>query len=337
MSKTKTALILGVSGQDGYFLTELLLNKGYFIYGLSRFITSNNIASNFRSSLSCKFENCDINNIVLLKKIIQTYQPDEIYNLASQSSPGASWDNIYDTQMINGYGALNIFEISKIFSPKSKIYQPSSSDMFGNTFESPQNEKTVFNPMNPYSISKLFAHRIANIYRNKYSLFISTGILYNHESYKRPLHFLAQKVSYGAACAFLNIENSPDLNEIGKPIVENGILSLGNLEIYRDWGHAKDFVYSMWLSLQHKTPDDYVIGTGILHSLSELCNIAYGSVNIDWKTKIQSDSDLIRPLDVLKSVADNTKAYIELGWYPKITFEEMIVDMVKYNIVRLSR
>ena len=208
--------------------------------------------------------------------------------------------------------------------------------MFGQAAITPQNEQTPFNPVNPYAAAKVYAHQMAKIYRESYGLYIATGILFNHESERRPRHFLTQKVAYGAACAALGISDSPDLNEMGRPIVQHGKLSLGNLEIARDWGYAGDFVRAMWLMLQQEHPDDFVIGTGRLHTLRALCETAYRCVDKDWRESVVSDPALVRPLESGQTLADPSKARKQLGWGPTVSFDEMVRKMVVAQMLRLK-
>jgi GDPmannose 4,6-dehydratase len=262
-------------------------------------------------------------------------RPDEIYNLASQSRPGASWDKPAETLEVNGLGAIRLFEAVRQNSPGTRVYHASSSEMFGQPAASPQDETTPFLPVNPYAASKVYAHQMARIFRDGYGLFIANGVLFNHESERRPLHFLTQKVAYGAACAALGITDSPDLNERGQPIVQRGKLALGNLEIARDWGYAGDFVRAMWLMLQQPAADDYVIGTGQLRTLRELCEVAYRVAGRDSSEHVVSDPNFVRPLDSSATVADPAKARARLGWEPTVSFEEMVARMVSAQVDRL--
>jgi len=268
---------------------------------------------------------------------VKDAQPDEIYNLASQSRPGESWARAPETLLVNGLGAIRLFEAVRNHRPQARLYHASSSEMFGVTKASPQNEDTPFNPVNPYAAAKLYAHEMVRIYRASYGMFISSGVLFNHESERRPLHFVTQKVAYGAACAFLGIADSPDANERGRPIVERGRLALGNLEISRDWGYAGDYVRAMWLMLQQESADDFVIGTGKLHTLAELCETAYRSVGRDWRESVVSDPQLVRPLEPGTTVADSGKARKVLGWQPTVSFEEMVSRMVSAQVERLRQ
>ncbi|MBA2710819.1 MAG: GDP-mannose 4,6-dehydratase [Tatlockia sp.] len=329
------ALITGISGQDGHFLTELLLEKGYEVLGFAR---SKSILDTHNSEKLANLQMIygDLSKKDDITAAIEASKPDEIYNLASQSRPGESWNQAAETLKINSLGAIYLFEAVRKICPETKIYHASSSEMFGQTQLSPQNEETPFNPTNPYAASKVYAHQMVRIYRESYGLFISSGILFNHESERRPLHFVTQKIAYGAACAALGIENSPDKNERGLPIVAMGKLALGNFEIARDWGYAPDYVKAMWLILQQNKADDFVIGTGQLHTLRELCEVAYQYVDKDWKNHVISDPALVRPLETTQTVADISKASQILGWKPSVDFEEMIKKMVQVQLKKLS-
>lgn len=304
----KTALITGVTGQDGSLLAELLLEKGYRVFGMARresWFRPNN-ASHLYGKIEVLFG--DMSEGVDIASAIQDSSPDEIYNLASQSRPGESWVRAPETLMINGLGAIRLFEAVRHACPHARVYHASSSEMFGQAKCVPQNEDTPFNPSNPYAAAKVYAHQMVRIYRESYGLFISSGILFNHESERRPLHFVTQKIAYGAACAALGVSDSLDLNERGHPIVEGGKLSLGNLDIARDWGHASDFVRAMWLMLQQEQPDDFVVGTGELRTLRQLCQAAYDHVGLHWQDYVVSDPALVRPLETGQTVADASKA-----------------------------
>lgn len=333
----KRALITGITGQDASFLAEILLSKDYRVFGLAK--KESWYRPNSSSHLSSKIEILfgDISEGVDIASALQKSRPDEIYNLASQSRPGESWSKSAETLLVNGLAALHLFESVRHICPKAHVYQASSSEMFGRITQSPQNEETPFNPLNPYAAAKVYAHHMARIYRESYGLYIATGILFNHESERRPLHFVTQKVAYGAACAALGIDDSPDLNEMGRPIVSKGCLALGNIEVARDWGYAGDFVRAMWLILQQKKPDDFVIGTGQLHTIRELCETAYRFVGKDWRDAVVVDPSLIRPLESVQTLADPTKAKIQLGWTPTFRFDKIVEKMVDYQIHRLER
>ena len=326
----RNAFITGITGQDGVFLAEHLLMKGYHVTGFSR---TNTIASHLTDKIHMLVG--DISNEADVTAAIERTMPDEIYNLASQSRPGESWTKAPQTLCANGLGAVYLFEAVRSICPTARICHASSSELFGQAKSTPQNEDTPFNPCNPYAASKLYAHQMARIYRNSHHLFISSAILFNHESEHRPLHFVTQKIAYGAACAGLGILNSPELNEEGCPIVSQGKLALGNLETARDWGYAPDFVQAMWLMLQQEKPDDFVIGTGKLHTLKQLCEIAYQHVGKDWKEYVFSDPAFIRPLETTQALADATKAHRLLGWEPSMSFQAMIKNMVDAQTKRL--
>lgn len=331
----KRALITGITGQDGSFLAEFLLARGYTVYGLARresWFRPNN-ASHLAGRVEILFG--DMTEGIDIASAVQDARPDEIYNLASQSRPGESWARAPETLMINGMAAIRLFETVRHACPGAKVYHASSSEMFGRTTEVPQDEGTPFNPQNPYAAAKVYAHQMARIYRESYGMFIATGILFNHESERRPLHFVTQKIAYGAACAALGINDSPDLNERGRPIVEQGRLALGNLEVARDWGHARDFVRAMWLILQQAEADDFVVGTGIVHTLRDLCDAAYAHVGLDWREHVVSDPALVRPLETGRTVANPARARARLGWEPEIGFGQMVHGMVDAQLVRL--
>lgn len=332
----KRALITGITGQDGSYLAEFLLARGYEVFGLVR--RENWFRPNNASALAGKVHVLfgDMSEGIDISSALQDAKPDEVYNLASQSRPDESWARAPETLMINGMGALRLFEAVRHVCPQARVYQASSSEMFGRVECIPQNEDTPFNPVSPYAASKVYAHDMVRIYRESYGLFICSGIAFNHESERRPLHFVTQKIAYGAACAALGIETSRDLNECGKPIVEGGRLALGNLDAARDWGHASDFVRAMWLMLQLPQPDDFVVGTGQLHTLRQLCQAAYGIVGLNWEDHVVRDQALARPLETGQTVADARKAREVLKWAPTISFEQMVRKMVDAQIARLQ-
>jgi GDPmannose 4,6-dehydratase len=333
----RRALITGITGQDGIFLAETLLTKGYEVIGFGR-RTSILMRTDLRELFErISFAFGDLVDSVDIADAVQQHQPEEIYNLASQSAPGLSWTQSLKTGEITGMGAHRLLEAVRRFKPDCRVYQASSSEMFGDVLESPQNEKTPFNPTNPYAAAKIYAHHLAEIYRRSYGMFICCGILFNHESPYRSMRFLTQKVTYGAACAHLNIKDSNTLNEEGEPIVCAGKLSLGNLSAARDWGYAKDYVEAMWRMLQRSNPDDYTIGTGCLRTVQDLCAVAYGHVEKDWREHVVSDPRFVRPSDTGSTVADASKARRELDWYPTISFETMICEMVDAHVRALSK
>lgn len=333
----KTALIIGITGQDGSYLAEYLISKNYKVVGLMRQtskVPTSNIA---HLSNKIKFAYGDLLNTFSIAECIRAYKPDEIYNLAAQSYPGESWRLSIETAEITGIGAHRVFEAVRHVKPECRIYQASSSEMFGSTNVIPQNEETPFAPVNPYGAAKLYAHTLAQIYKKSYGLFIACGILFNHESPRRGLHFLTQKIAYGAACVKLGITTSPDLNELGEPIVQDGKIALGNLDVKRDWGFAGDYVEAMWAMLQQQKPDIYVIGTGVVHTVRELCEKAFKCVGLNWQDHVVFDKRFTRPIETSTTVADYSKAKKELGWTPKTSFQELINMMVEYQITQLKK
>lgn len=332
----KTALIIGITGQDGSYLAELLLSKDYRVVGLSRNnrLTESSHISHLYNKI--EFTLGDLTDAASISSAIKTIQPDEVYNLASQSYPGQSWNLPLETMETNGMGAHRLFEIIRRIKPDCRIYQASSSEMFGDIKQMLQSETTPFNPNNPYGLAKLYAHNIAGIYRAHYKLFISCGIMFNHESPRRGMHFITQKIAYAAACLKLGIKNSTHLNENGEPIVNNGILHLGNLDAKRDWGFAGEYVQAMWLILQQDKPDDFVIGTGQLHSIRDLCHIAFSYVDLNWEDFIYTDPRLTRPAESGYVIADTRKTKEILGWQPSIKFNALIAMMIENHLEKLA-
>jgi GDPmannose 4,6-dehydratase len=335
--KQKTALIIGIAGQDGSYLAEFLLSKNYRVVGLM--LNSIELSTSLISHLSNKLTIAygDLLDIVSLMETIRAHQPDEIYNLAAQSSPGESWRLAIETAEITGVGAQRVYEAVRCIKPDCRIYQASSSEMFGTPSIVPQNEHTPFEPVNPYGAAKLYAHSMAQIYNKSYNLFIACGILFNHESPRRGINFLTQKVAYGAACIKLGILNSPDFNEQSEPIVKNGSIALGNLDAKRDWGFAGDYVEAMWMMLQHKTPETYVIGTGDIRTVRQLCEEAFGVVGLEWQNHVVVDPRFIRLTETGTTVADAAKAKKELGWSPHTSFSDLVKMMVDYQMNRISK
>ena len=333
----RKALITGITGQDGILLASLLLEKNYEVVGFGR--RKSVLQRVDLKPLFSRIEvfHGDLSDSVDIVDAIQHYGPDEIYNLASQSAPGLSWALSLETAEVTAIGAHRLFEAVRRFKPDCRTYQASSSEMFGAVLESPQSEKTPFNPSNPYAASKIYAHMTAGIYRRSYDLFISCGILFNHESPLRGMRFLTQKVACGAACAKLGIAESRELNEEGEPIVRGGKLSLGNLDAARDWGCARDYVDAMWRMLQHHVADDYVIGTGRLRTVRDLCAVAYGHVGENWEDHVISDPRFLRTTETGATVADPSKAERELGWRATTSFEALIAEMVDTQVAAMKK
>ena len=334
--KNKVALITGITGQDGSYLAEYLLDKGYDVVGIVR-KTSHLLHANIshiQHRLTLVY--ADLVDSVSLTQVIKSTQPDELYNLASQSVPATSFKQPIHTTQITGIGPHRLLEAVKEYCPKAKFYQASSSEMYGWVRENPQNEETPFNPANPYAVAKLYAHNMAKIYRESYGMYIVCGILFNHGSPKRSLSFVDQKVAYAAACAKLSIRTSPHLNEEGEPIVKNGKVAMGNLEAKRDFGYAGDYVEAIWLMMQQKSPRDFVIGTGESHSIKELAKTAFSYVGRDWKKYITVDPRFVRPTETGPLLADPALAKRKLGWKSKTKFQDLVAMLVDANVARLK-
>lgn len=333
----KKALIIGVTGQDGSYLAEILLSKGYLIYALTRKASweKPHSATHLKNRIEPLFgEN---NDKALLSDVFKIHKFDEIYLLASQSRPSVSWRSVSETLSTNALPIAILLEIIVELQYDTRIYHASSSEMFGDASTYPQDELTPWSPSNPYALSKLTAHQLALMYREHFNVFVSNGILFNHESERRPIDFLAQKVTFGAACASLGIVCSKEVNEAGEPIVNNGKLSLGNLDIEKDWGYAPDYALAMWLILQHHKADDFVVGTGVLHSIKDMCRIAYECVGHDWQEFVITNNLLKRNVEAKKIVANPTKAMTELGWQPTVNFDDMLSKMIDNHLENLKK
>jgi len=330
------ALITGITGQDGVLLAQNLLERGYEVVGFGRrpsVLARTDLHQLFRRLTL--FYGDAANSVDLADALLQ-HRPDELYNLAAQSAPGASWAQSLETGDITAMGAHRLFEAVRRFAPQCRVYHASSSEMFGEVLESPQSETTPFNPANPYAAAKVYAHEMAHVYRKSYGLFIACGILFNHESPLRRMNFLTQKVAYGAACAKLGIGQSRLLNEEGEPVVKEGKVALGNLDAARDWGHARDYVEAMRRMNQHGKPEDFVVGTGTLRTVRDLCEAAYRYVGKDWREFVVTDPRFLRLTETGPTVADASKAKRELGWTPTISFDAMIAEMVEAQLAQLQ-
>lgn len=316
----KKALITGINGQDGSYLAELLLEKGYQVYGI---LKRNSIAENQTERLDSIYEKlkfhlfyADVTDISSLYRVLNKVKPDEIYNLAAQSHVRISFEQPIYTANATGLSTLNLLEVVREVVPTAKVYQASSSEMFGNSIDEDgyQRETTPMNPVSPYGCAKVYSYNIARNYRNSYGLFVSNGILFNHESPRRGTNFVTNKVVKEAVKIKLGLSNK---------------LSLGNLEASRDWGHAKDYVYAMWLILQQDKPDDFVCATGVSHTVKELCQYVFSKLNLNYIDWVVQDEKFFRPeeLNILKG--DSTKLK-KLGWKPTYTFESMLDEMIEY-------
>ena len=335
MSKKK-AFITGITGQDGSYLAELLLKKGYEVSGTVRKTSHEDYANIGHIQDELKLYQGDLLDPVSLREILQKVEPDEVYNLAAQSSPAESFKQPIHTAEITAIGAHRVLDATLDVNPKTKFYQASSSEMFGWVKEIPQTEETPFNPANPYAVAKLYAFCMTKIYRESYKMFATNGILFNHESPRRHFVFVTQKVAYAAACAKLGIKNSVNLNEEGEPIVRNGKVALGNMDAKRDWGYAGDYVEAMWLMMQADKPDDFIVATGETHTIRELCEEAYSYVDLNWQDFVTIDPRFVRPTETGPLIGNPAKAKKVLGWEPKTKFKELVRMMVDAQLARLK-
>lgn len=329
------AVITGVSGQDGRLLARLLLDKGYSVVGISRNVTAAAALPAMPQDARMRLIEARLDSEDEIAALLGDHQPGEIYNLASQSSPELSWKRPLETGEATGMSAHRLFEAVHRHRLPCRIYQASSSEMFGDFTTAPQDENTPYRPVNLYAAAKVYAHHVAHIYRDALGLFVSCGILFNHESPLRGMGYLTQRIAYGVACASCGISESPLLNADGKPIVTGGKLLLGKLDAQRDWGSARDYVHAMWLMLQHPVADDFVIGTGLLRSVGDLCEIAYRTENLDWRDHVRTDPSRLRPADTGVRVADPRRARERLGWAPRNTIESTLAEMIAIHIAAL--
>ena len=317
----KIALITGINGQDGSYLAEFLIDKGYEVHGT---LKRNSVAENQTARLDDIFNEinlhyADLTDLSSLISVIQKVNPDEIYNLAAQSHVRISFDQPLYTANVTGIGTLNLLEAVKLIKPSIKIYQASSSEMFGNSIDKDgyQRETTPMNPVSPYGCAKVFSYNIARNYRNSYGMFISNGILFNHESPRRGTNFVTNKVCKEVVKIHLGLSNE---------------LKLGNLDATRDWGHAKDYVEAMWMILQQDTSDDYVCSTGVSHSVQDLCEYTFSKFGLDYKNYVKVDEKFLRPEELHNLKGDSSKLKSITGWSPNYTFESMLDEMLEYWI-----
>jgi GDPmannose 4,6-dehydratase len=315
----KTALISGITGQDGSYLAELLLSKGYKVVGAIRRLSAPNQWRIHHLLDQITLRPADLLDQMSLIKVIDEVKPDEVYNLAAMSFVPASWDQPMLTGEFNSQGVTRFLEAVRLVNPKIRFYQASSSEMFGKVREVPQTELTPFYPRSPYGVSKVFAHYITVNYRESYDLFAVSGILFNHESPRRGLEFVTRKVSDGVARIKLGLTDS---------------LHLGNLEAQRDWGFAGDYVRAMWLMLQQEIADDYVVATGESHSVQRLVELAFRHAGLDWREHVKFDQQFMRPAEVDHLIGNPAKARRVLGWEPEVGFEQLVGMMVDADIAR---
>ncbi len=316
------ALITGVTGQDGSYLAEFLLEQGYEVIGMVRRTSTVNFDRIYHIQDKITIVQGDLLDQSSMMDIMAEYEPDEVYNLAAQSFVPTSWKQPVLTGEFTALGVTRILEAIRLVKPDAKFYQASSSEMFGKVREVPQNEHTPFYPRSPYGVAKVYGHWITVNYRESYGIFAVSGILFNHESPRRGLEFVTHKVTYGAARIKLGLADE---------------LRLGNLEARRDWGYAPDYVRAMWLMLQQDEPEDYVIATGETHSVRELCEIAFGYLGLDYRDYVVQDPRYYRPAEVDLLVGDASKAHKKLGWKPTVSFEELIKIMVDADMENLQR
>ncbi len=317
----KRALITGVTGQDGSYLAELLLDKGYKVYGMVRRSSTETFSRIAHIKDKIALLQADLLDELSLIKLMEQVQPDEIYNLAAMSFVPTSWDQPILTSEFTATGVVRILEAMRRVCPKAKFYQASSSEMFGKVRTVPQHEDTPFYPRSPYGVAKAFGHYITVNYRESYELFATSGILFNHESPRRGMEFVTRKVTNGAAAIKLGLANE---------------LRMGNLDAQRDWGFAGDYVEAMWRMLQQDTPDDFVVATGVTHSVRDLVVHAFAHVGLDWEQYVKIDPAFIRPAEVDLLLGDPSKAERVLGWKPQTDFESLVQMMVDADLARLE-
>jgi GDPmannose 4,6-dehydratase len=317
---SKTALITGITGQDGSYLAEFLLAKGYRVVGMTR-RSSTDVHDRIRTLLDrIEIVSGDLLDQSSMTSALSEAQPDEVYNLAAQSFVPASWSQPVLTGEFTGLGVTRLLEAIRHVNPKIRFYQASSSEMFGKVTQVPQTESTSFYPRSPYGVAKVYGHWITVNYRESYDLFAVSGILFNHESQRRGLEFVTRKISDGVARIKLGMLDK---------------LHLGNLDAARDWGFAGDYVKAMWMMLQQATPDDYVIATGRTHAVRDFCKLAFDVVGLEWQDHVVVDPRFYRPAEVDHLVGDASKARRALGWSPETSFEELVEQMVRADLDRL--
>ncbi len=316
-----TALITGITGQDGSYLAEFLLKKGYRVIGLIRRSSTVNFERLAHIQQDLELVSGDLLDQTSIDNVLRQHEPDEVYNLAAQSFVQTSWHQAVFTGEVTALGVTRVLDAIRLNNPDIRFYQASSSEMFGKVQEVPQRETTPFYPRSPYGVAKVYGHWITINYRESYDLHATSGILFNHESPRRGLEFVTRKVTDGVARIKLGLQKE---------------LALGNLDAQRDWGFAGDYVEAMWLMLQQDTPDDYVVATGETHSVKELVKTAFSYVDLTWQDHVIQDSRFMRPAEVDLLIGDSSKAGEQLGWEPKVSFQELIHMMVDADLARLT-
>ncbi len=318
----KTALITGITGQDGSYLAEFLLNKGYNVVGMVRRTSTINFDRLQHIQDDIEIVQGDLLDQMSLIDLLQEYQPVEVYNLAAQSFVPTSWKQPVLTGEFTALGVTRVLDAIRIVNPKIRFYQASSSEMFGKVQEVPQTEKTPFYPRSPYGVAKVYGHWITVNYRESYDLFACSGILFNHESPRRGIEFVTRKVTRAVAKIKLGLQKE---------------VRLGNLDARRDWGYAGDYVRAMWLMLQQDEPDDYVIATGETHSVRELCQVAFNHVGLNWENYVVVDQKFYRPAEIDLLIGDPSKARTKLDWITKVSFEQLIQMMVDADLKKIKK
>jgi GDPmannose 4,6-dehydratase len=316
-----TAIVTGITGQDGSYLAEFLLSKGYEVIGMVRRSSTVTFQRIKQIQDDITIIQGDLHDQSSLVDVIERFRPDEVYNLAAQSFVPTSWNQPVLTGEVTALGVTRLLEAIRLINPKTRFYQASSSEMFGKVHEVPQSESTPFYPRSPYGVAKVYAHWITVNYRESYDLYAVSGLLFNHGSPRRGLEFVERKICHGVARIKLGLATE---------------LRLGNLDSRRDWGFAGDYVEAMWLMLQRDTPEDYVIGTGVTHSVRELCELAFNHVGLDYNDFVVQDPQFYRPAEVDLLVADPSKAVADLDWEPKIGFDQLVQLMVDEDLKRLA-
>jgi GDPmannose 4,6-dehydratase len=336
MTAKKVALITGITGQDGSYLAEFLLEKGYEVVGLVRRSTHYHYENIDHLAGQVTLEYGDLIDANSIERVLDEHRPAEVYNLAAQSVPADSWRQPLVTAEITAVGLVRILEALRKLGLDARFYQATSREIYGGVQQEVVDETTPFLANNPYGAAKLYAHLMVRIYRQSFDMFTCGGILFNHESPRRSLHFVTRKVTMGVACIHLGIKDPP-VNEAGEPLVSGGKLRLGNLDAVRDWGYAKEYVEAMWLMLQHEEPQDYVIATNTAYTIRDLCDVAFSRVGLDWREHVETDARFMRPTEIAASRGDYSKARSELGWEPRMRFRELIELMVDEDVRRLSK
>ncbi len=317
-----TALITGITGQDGSYLAEFLLGKGYKVVGMARRTSTATFERIQHIQDEINVVQGDLHDQSSLVDLIETYQPEEVYNLAAQSFVPVSWSQPVLTGEVTALGVTRLLEAIRLVNAKTRFYQASSSEVFGKVRQTPQKETTPFYPRSPYGVAKVYAHWITVNYRESYEMYAASGILFNHESPRRGIEFVTRKITHGAARIKLGLA---------------GELRLGNLDSRRDWGFAGDYVEAMWLMLQQDAPEDYVIGTGVTHSVREFCEAAFGYLGLNYEDYVVQDERFYRPLEVDQLIADPSKAKIQMGWEPRVAFGELVQMMVEADLKYLAQ